>query len=364
MSGIEPMSRTANATRRSTNRARLWLVLLLASLCCARTVSGDRPFRRTGMAQPAARDPNPHNNEASQSHDVNGVPSEGSGDARMFFVPAGDDPRDYDVGPTVISINPSWVQNGNVALTFDVFLEKTAPAAVSGYVFSVGHATGGDAGSVDLQAIGGHFQVTIDFDRSDFIFANDDTPHCAFDTSLAHYPPRLACWVGKSEEAVAIIGPVYLGEMTYRFSTDAGGEFVIDFLSLGKRTQVLAVGERPEQFTPLDFIANSVILNVVAASCETDANCVDGSACTEDRCTDGFCDNTPRTYGDVNSDGLIDLADILCVLDGFQGVFNHCTLQDVDLSPCVGNGSIDLVDILKVLDAFADGPSPCPIQCP
>jgi len=66
----------------------------------------------------------------------------------------------------------------------------------------------------------------------------------------------------------------------------------------------------------------------------------------------------PR-YGDVTQDGVVDLNDILCTLDGF-GSFAVCA--DGDLSPCDGDGMIDLNDILAQLDAFSGQPA-CPDPC-
>ncbi|NOS99282.1 MAG: hypothetical protein HOP29_01490 [Phycisphaerales bacterium] len=67
-------------------------------------------------------------------------------------------------------------------------------------------------------------------------------------------------------------------------------------------------------------------------------------------------------FGDVNHDMTVDIFDILCLLDGFAGVFADCAFADVDLAPCRGDGSIDIFDILAVLDAFAGGVV-CPL-CP
>lgn len=71
------------------------------------------------------------------------------------------------------------------------------------------------------------------------------------------------------------------------------------------------------------------------------------------------------TYGDVNRDGIIDLIDILCVLDGFGGVFPICSFEAVDLVPCDPEPVpvIGLTDILAVLDAFEAAPQPCPNPC-
>ncbi|NOT02128.1 MAG: hypothetical protein HOP29_16075 [Phycisphaerales bacterium] len=65
------------------------------------------------------------------------------------------------------------------------------------------------------------------------------------------------------------------------------------------------------------------------------------------------CDCPNQSWGDVNTDDTVDLFDILCVLDGFAGVFTTCPMPDVDLIPCAPDGLIDIFDILAVLDAFA-----------
>lgn len=60
---------------------------------------------------------------------------------------------------------------------------------------------------------------------------------------------------------------------------------------------------------------------------------------------------------DVNDDGLVDIFDILCELDGFNGVFTTCPLAALDVA-CPPDGVIDVFDVLAVLDAFA-GQTPC-----
>lgn len=87
--------------------------------------------------------------------------------------------------------------------------------------------------------------------------------------------------------------------------------------------------------------------------------CDDDDACTvDDACAGGSCTGTPILYGDVNHDGIVDLGDILCVLDGFQGLFNDCSQGDVDIANCAPDQIIDLQDILAILDAF-EGTATC-----
>ena len=63
---------------------------------------------------------------------------------------------------------------------------------------------------------------------------------------------------------------------------------------------------------------------------------------------------------------MIDLFDIFCVLDCFQGVFQNCPSDVCDLSAaggaCDGDGQVNIFDILAVLDAFA-GAGTCPNVC-
>ena len=68
-------------------------------------------------------------------------------------------------------------------------------------------------------------------------------------------------------------------------------------------------------------------------------------------------------WGDVDFSGNVDVGDILCLLDGFGGLFT-CTLEGLDLAPCDPDGIIDIGDVLSGLDAFAGAPYPCPGPCP
>jgi hypothetical protein len=56
-------------------------------------------------------------------------------------------------------------------------------------------------------------------------------------------------------------------------------------------------------------------------------------------------------YGDVVARfGIVDIADLLCILDEFAGA--PCAGSG-DISPCGGDGVVDVGDILAVLTAFA-----------
>jgi hypothetical protein len=91
------------------------------------------------------------------------------------------------------------------------------------------------------------------------------------------------------------------------------------------------------------------------------AACVRDGQCCAPASNCGVC-GPPATcqyscieFGDANCDGLVDISDILCVLDGFAN-FISCPSGDIDR--CTGNNVVDLNDILEVLDAYA-GQDPC-----
>jgi hypothetical protein len=69
-------------------------------------------------------------------------------------------------------------------------------------------------------------------------------------------------------------------------------------------------------------------------------------------------------WGDANGDGNADVGDILCLLDGFAGIFASCSLVADDFMPFDPDQTIDVSDILSALDGFSGlpyvGPSPCP----
>lgn len=105
--------------------------------------------------------------------------------------------------------------------------------------------------------------------------------------------------------------------------------------------------------------------NGIPDECECDAiPCDDGVRCTLDSChpTTGACRNERGLipFGDVNFSGLVDLADVACVLEGYN---NLTACPEGDLSPCESDGIIEVTDVLAVLDAF-NGRYLCPSPCP
>ena len=88
------------------------------------------------------------------------------------------------------------------------------------------------------------------------------------------------------------------------------------------------------------------------------SGCLDDTDCTVDVCnSDLTCSFPARVYGDIDTppNGIVELGDILCMLDGFT---NPPDCPNADIAPCEGNGIIDVDDILAVLDAYG-GADPC-----
>ncbi len=95
--------------------------------------------------------------------------------------------------------------------------------------------------------------------------------------------------------------------------------------------------------------------------CTTDGECDDRNVCTFDRCAGRICTHRDQTYGDVDGNGVINLFDIICIVQGLDQAFPRCSPANLDLAPCNPDGRIDLADLLAVLDALSTA-APC--RCP
>jgi hypothetical protein len=78
--------------------------------------------------------------------------------------------------------------------------------------------------------------------------------------------------------------------------------------------------------------------------------------------------DTTWAWGDVDDDGDVNLYDLLCVLDGANGIFTSCALEAVDLvgttpDEFVPDGVVDTNDVDAVFDAFAASPYPDGTPC-
>jgi hypothetical protein len=69
---------------------------------------------------------------------------------------------------------------------------------------------------------------------------------------------------------------------------------------------------------------------------------------------------TTWAWGNADNTDDVNVFDIVCTLDGFQGIFTHCTLHGTDQNSgaVTHPATIDLDDILAVLDAFSGSSYP------
>ena len=265
--------------------------------------------------------------------------SSGDGEFRIFFVPAGDDPRDYPTGPTIVDASTF---RGS-SLRFEIFLQY-APVPIRGAGADMPClAAGGAGGAISYEP----FSAWID-PRDDALLAHTgQIDGCAIDTSDCPNVFRFGCALNGG--TLELSDPRYLGEFNLFVSHDAEGTFTLIFLD-----PQTAVYDEDAQPIP-GLIREQLILETGCAPvpCEDTEDCICPLTvdCSVQICFIS-CMYIPKKFGDVNADGLVDSLDILCAIDGFAGRFDRCTFADVDISGCQADGVIDLFDILDVLDAF------------
>ena len=315
------------------------------------------------------------------------------GQARVFMVPAGEDPASYPSGQTTVKVDQIDVQAGGFALTLDIYLEDTTPTAIRGYQIVLDDATGGTSGVVDYNP--DSTPPAIDEFRSDYIFSGAGSQTATAVDAGA--PARLAAGVADATaDAVAVSSPVYLGEITYQFSSNAAGTFHIGVIDPGVdqgHSQTLIADESS---TPVAFGADGVVINITGTNiptvsewglivlalliltagtlgcsqrqlslklpcmliCLLLAGMLVGVVHAGAREAGGNCPD----YGDATANGVIDLFDLFCVLDGTEGEFGTCSLAEVDLAPCGGDGTVDAADVAAVENAFASDFA-CTVNC-
>jgi hypothetical protein len=70
----------------------------------------------------------------------------------------------------------------------------------------------------------------------------------------------------------------------------------------------------------------------------------------------GYGFATTGGWGDANGGGGVSVFDILCVIDGSEGLFTHCSRNADDQNTGVPDGAIEIGDILATLEAFSGSP--------
>lgn len=281
-----------------------------------------------------------------------------------FLVDRNDAPIAFTTVPAQIEIAPSLVLNGNGAgstvmttpgstVTVEVFLHASSPDRVRAYQATFpAAATGGAAGSVTHDGN----VPTIDTGHPEYIFDG----LTAFPVGSLN-PIRVVNALQNEPDSVEVTTGLYAGELVYAVSPDADGTFEIDLVDPGTDPAVndsfIVLADLSRQSAaviPAALKTRKLTIIVAEATCVDQDDCDDDDVCTWDQCTGSGCTHTSNIYGDVNHDGVVDVFDILCVLDGFSGAFSTCTFPDVDLQGCpAGDGVVDVFDILAVLDAFS-----------
>ncbi len=69
-------------------------------------------------------------------------------------------------------------------------------------------------------------------------------------------------------------------------------------------------------------------------------------------------------WGNCDNAGIVELADLLCVLFSYSGNYSYCSLFATDLGGNDPDQLVDITDVIAMLSAYANasyaGPSPCP----
>jgi len=207
----------------------------------------------------------------------------------------------------------------------------------------------------------------IDASCDDGIGCTDDTCHpingCQFTPNSVHCDDGVACTDN-------ICDPVNGCQFTPNDANCPGFLLFCDGVETCNAILGCLSGPAPCVGDP-EYPVCDEVDDVCVKACTEHADCDDGNVCTRDRCgvnVAGGCRNRPIPIGDATGDGFITLADLFCVLNGFQGIFNQCTRSDDDVHgacpnpgdpPCCPNGFINLGDLFTVLDGFAGEDACC-----
>jgi len=72
-------------------------------------------------------------------------------------------------------------------------------------------------------------------------------------------------------------------------------------------------------------------------------------------------------WGDIDNDELVNLADIMGIIGGYQGDFTSATIENLDQrsDSCDTDGLISLADIMAAVQAYQGVPwhTNCPVPC-
>lgn len=251
--------------------------------------------------------------------------------ARIELVPVGGTGNDITADPgDVVVLDVMVSEWGGSLQGVTAEIEPSSLAAECGAVLTLFNGDADENGSCDPgssaycpicpgEIAAEHFDgVHMDDCRPDHF--SSLPPTVALDTAVADPGNLKLSWLGASGGVGAPVNPAYVGSFVLQVPGDAYGDFQVTLKPSPLTTAVITGQAGP---SPVTLVGATIHLTAANA------------------------------WGDVNHDTVVDIFDILCVLDGFSGVFTACTEADVNLSPCTPDAVVDIFDILAVLDAFS-----------
>lgn len=247
------------------------------------------------------------------------------GDGRMFLVPLGTDPSLTTSGSDFVALAPPAT-----AITVAAYIDVDPDEEVAGAQVSfpcVISCSGG--GTVEVDAL----TITVDLSRSDDLaegFAGSAFPVTDPGACPSGVPPVAAIALGFSPIPV-MVGPRYIGHVTYNISSDCRGAAQI---SLPNEPDSAIRDESGQQ--PIPFTTDGLEIHAQGACCTTTASCEE--VATEADCValgglfsaTEFC-----SADDCDVDGELDLCERLLIPAMDQDGDN--VIADCDNCPAVHN---------------------------
>ncbi len=146
------------------------------------------------------------------------------------------------------------------------------------------------------------------------------TPSVPLDTITIDLANVHFGWFGQTTGTEDFGTSRYAGTFVFEMSNDAFGTFTLEPLA-------------PPATTMLDDNGTPVIVNPLRIGATIHAS-------------------VTNAYADIDGNGVRNLFDIFCILEGIAGDFSSCSFAQDDIEPCGGNGTINLLDVFAVLDAI------------
>jgi len=160
----------------------------------------------------------------------------------------------------------------------------------------------------------------------------------------------IPCGVGVTAQGsrhLAITPPAGLASIALELSSE-GQTCPPRYVDADGRLTALPVYQSSAQWGAVDLLDPAI---VPATTYTIDAKLPGGAALASGSATTG-------AWGNADGQGDVSVFDIVCVLDGSQGIFTHCSRDAADQGVGVPDRSIDMQDIQATLDAFSGAAYP------